>query len=257
MSMTLWAIRCVWLRYFSVFRMNLFYGLFTTFVEPLLFLASFGFGLGSMIPDIHVNGVTVTYRQFVLAGILGQTVLFQSFFEAAYGGFVRMYYQKIFLAMAMTPITLKEVLWGELIWDASKSTFAAFSVLVIGVALGDFSVSGAFLIGLPAAFIASLLFSAFGLLAAARASTIDVISYPQYIVIFPMFLFCGVFFPIENLPILLQKVAWILPLTPFLSISRAATIGTPWDWLAVPELLLWTLVFVPIALRGMHRRLVH
>ncbi len=257
MSVSLWGVWCVWQRYFDVFKRNIGYGLFTTFLEPFLFLASFGFGLGVLIPDLHLDGMTVTYRQFVLAGIVGQAVLFQSFFEAAYGGFVRMYYQKIFHAMAMTPITLKEVIMGELLWDASKATFSAFSVILVGMFLGDFSWTGGFLVGLPLVFLGSLLFAALGFLAAAKSASIDAISYPQYIVVFPMFLFCGVFFPLTNLPQVVQWIAWIFPLTSFLSILRSAVLGLHWNIFAPVSMLVWMLILIPWSYRAMQKRLVH
>ena len=142
---TLGAIRCVWLRYFDVYRKSLKYAIVTTFVEPLLYVFAFGFGLGPMIGTVNVAGLELTYRQFIFAGIVSQTLMFQGFFEAAYGAFIRMYYQRIFQAIAVTPITLSEVLWAELIWDASKAAFAAIAVLAIGVVLGDFSLPGALL----------------------------------------------------------------------------------------------------------------
>ena len=113
---SLWGVRCVWLRYFDVLRKSIRYYLVTTFTEPILYLLSFGLGVGALVGSLNVHGVQVSYRSFVLAGIIGQTVLFQGFYEASFGGFVRMYYQKIFSAMAVTPITLSEVLWGELLW---------------------------------------------------------------------------------------------------------------------------------------------
>src|SRR5215469_2760546 len=134
---TLEAVRCVWLRYFDVYRKSLVYGLVTTFVEPLMYLSAFGFGLGSMVGRVNLLGIELSYRQFIFVGIVAQTLMFQGFFEAAYGSFIRMYYQKIFQAIAVTPITLSEVLWAEIIWDASKATFSASVVMAIGVVMGD------------------------------------------------------------------------------------------------------------------------
>ncbi|MGK5086253.1 hypothetical protein WDW86_01740 [Bdellovibrionota bacterium FG-2] len=130
--------------------------------EPLLYLLSFGIGMGSLIGNLHVHGVTVSYRQFVFAGILAQTVLFLGFFEASYGSFIRMYYQKIFQPIATTPITLSEVLWGELLWDASKGSFAAAGVLLNCSITGDFSPLGA-LLCLPLCFAFAFMFAAMGL----------------------------------------------------------------------------------------------
>jgi lipooligosaccharide transport system permease protein len=250
-----WAIRCVWLRYLAVFRKSVFYGVVTTFIEPALYLISFGYGMGTLVGDIHVQGVTVSYRQFIFAGIVGQTVLFQGFFEAAYGSFIRMYYQKIFHAMATTPITLSEVLWGELLWDAAKGSFAASAVLLLGCLTGDFKPWGA-IAALPLAFLCAFLFAGMGLWVAAASKTIEQISYPQYLLVFPMFLFCGVFYPLEALPTALQNFAWILPLTSVNSLMRTLLLGFPFQWPAIPILLVWLVLLVLGSRRFMTRRLI-
>ena len=252
---SLWAVRCVWLRYFDVFRKSLRFYLVTTFTEPILYLLSFGLGVGALVGTVNVHGMEVSYRSFVFAGIIGQTVLFQGFYEASFGAFVRMYYQKIFSAMAVTPITLSEVLWGELLWDATKATVAAEVVTLIGVALNDFRPL-ALLTVLPVAFLSSLLFAGLGLTVAARAQSIDAISYPQYLIIFPMFLFCGVFYPIESLPAALQWLAWALPLTSVVSLVRTLTLGFPFQPWAAPILAAWLLVLVLFSRRSMFGRLV-
>ena len=249
------AIRCVWLRHFDVYRKSLTYGIVTTFAEPLLYLFSFGFGLGSMIGTVKLLGIDLTYRQFIFAGIAGQTLLFQAFFEAAYGSFVRMYYQRIFQAIAVTAITLSEVLWAEIIWDASKATFSASVVMMIGIAMGDFRLRGAIL-ALPLCFAGATLFAALGLLVAAKSRTIEEISYPQYLLVFPMFLFCGVFFPLTMLPTYLQWVAWGLPLTSIVSLMRTLTLGTTLQPQVFIVIVVWLAVLVPWSRQAMSRRLI-
>jgi lipooligosaccharide transport system permease protein len=249
------AVWTVWLRYWAVFQKNIWYGLITTFIEPLLYLASFGFGLGSMIGTIQAGGSEVSYRAFILAGLVGQTVLFTAFFDGAYGGFIRMYYQKIFQAIAVTPVTLSEVLWGEMIWCASRALLSTTVILIIGVAIGDFSFGGS-LVLLPLAFISAFIFAGIGMFVAALSKTIETISYPQYLFIFPMFLFCGVYFPISNLPELVQLAAWILPLTSFLSLARTLVLGFAFEWWSILILLIWLLGMVILARRFMQARIV-
>lgn len=251
----IWGVRCVWLRYFDVFRKSLAYYLVTTFIEPFLYLLAFGFGVGSFIGSLDAGGAEVSYRRFVFSGILGQIVLFQGFYEASYGGFVRMYYQRIFHAMAVTPITLSEVLWGELLWDASKATGAVAIVAAIGVATGDFPWYAPLAV-LPVAFLGALLFAGLGLAVAARSRTIEEISYPQYLFVFPMFLFGGVFFPVESLPGALRWAAWALPLTSANSLFRTLTLGFPFQWWSVPILAAWLFALVVYSRRAMVGRLV-
>jgi len=250
-----WGVWSVWRRYFSVFVKSVGYYLVTTFAEPLLYLLAFGVGVGSLIGTLEAGGLRLTYRSFIFSGIVGQTVLFQGFYEGAFGAFVRMYYQRIFQTIAITPITLSEVLWGELIWDASKATLAAEVVALIGVITRDFPPL-ALLTLLPICFASSLLFSGMGLAAAAYSRSIDELSYPQYLLVFPMFLFCGVFYPVENLPRALQAVAWIFPLTSVNSLVRTLTVGLPFDGKAVPIFFVWLVVAVVVARRAMTRRLV-
>lgn len=255
MKDSFWAIHCVWLRYFDVFRKRLLYGVLTTFLEPILYLVSFGYGLGSVIGTIDVQGQTFSYRQFIFSGIVAQTILFQGFFEGAYGAFIRMYYQRIFKAMATTPVTLSEVLWGELLWDTTKCSFAAMVVLLIGVLSGDFSPWGA-LYSIPLCLCSGLLFSSFGLWTAGNAKTIEEISYPQYLLLFPMFLFCGIYFPLEQLPTALQMVAWVLPLTSVASLIRTFTLGLDFEPQALFSLIFWTVFLVGYSRWKMIHRLV-
>ena len=252
---SLWSIGCVWRRYLMAFLKGLLYYLLTTFLEPIFWLVSFGWGVGALVGGITTGGLHLTYRSFIFSGILAQTVLFQGFFEGAYGGFVRMYYQKIFQSIAITPITLSEVLWGELLWDTTKATVAAEVVALIGVATGDFHPLCLLTI-LPFTFAGAFLFSAMGLASAGFARTIDELSYPQYLLIFPMFLFCGVFYPIDSLPALLQKIAWFFPLTSVNSIFRSLTLGLPLAPQALPLLGLWLVVMVWVSRKSMFKRLV-
>lgn len=255
MSDALWGVRCVWLRYFVVFRKSLGYYLMTSFTDPILYLLSFGFGVGSLVGPLHTQGMEVTYRNYIFSGVIAQTLLFQGFFDGAYGAFIRMYYQRIFQAMASTPITLSEVLWGELLWDASKATMSAVVVAAIGVAAGAFHPLSLLPV-IPACFLCALLFSGLGLTAAAYSRIIEELSYPQFLFVIPQFLFCGIFFPLETLPHGLQIAAWALPLTSVGSLMRTLTLGFPLQWWSLPIIAVWTVAFVIAGRRGMLKRLI-
>jgi lipooligosaccharide transport system permease protein len=255
LSDSLWGVWSVWRRYFHVFVRGLIYYLVTTFVEPVLYLLAFGVGVGSLIGTLKAGGVSLTYRSFIFSGIIAQTALFQGFYEGSYGAFVRMYYQRIFQSIAITPITLSEVLWGELLWDASKATLAAEVVALIGVGSGTFPPLSLLTL-LPVVFLSSLLFAGMGLASAAYSRSIDELGYPQYLLVFPMFLFCGVFYPVEDLPRTLQPVAWFFPLTAVNSLVRTLTLALPFQPGAVAIFLAWLVVSVAASRRAMTRRLI-
>jgi lipooligosaccharide transport system permease protein len=166
-----------------------------------------------------------------------------------------MYYQRIFQAMATTPITLSEVLWAELLWDASKGAFSASIILAIGALTGDFNPVGS-LVALPVAFFGTLIFAGMGLWVAAVSKSIEQINYPQYLVIFPMFLFCGVFFPLERLPFAFVVLAWFFPLTPVISLLRTLVLGLPLEGQSLPLMLFWATGFIYFARRSMFYRLI-
>jgi len=245
----------VWLRYFAVFRKSWLYGLLTTLTEPLLILGAFGIGVGGLVGTLDYQGQELTYRQFVFAGIAAQALLLQGFFEGAYGSFVRMYYQRVFQAIAVTPVTLSEVLWAEIIWDASRACLSAVVILGLGAALGDFAWQGA-LLALPLVLVGGLTFASLGVACAALSRTIEELGYPQYLIAIPMFLFCGVFFPLERLPDWLEPVILLLPLSGLVECIRSVTLGTPFPWWGLAVLLFWAAVLIPFARRAMTRRLV-
>lgn len=231
------------------------HSLVTTFAEPLLYLLSFGLGMSAVVRQVVVGGVGVEYRAFVFAGIVAQSVLYQGFFSAAYGGYARMHQQRIYLAILTTPVTLRELLGAELLWNASRGTLAAAAILLIGTLAGDFRPWGA-LAALPLAFAGALLFSGLGLCIAALARNFNDLSNAQFYVVFPSFLLAGVLFPLDALPTAARACAWLLPLTPVLDLLRALLLGTPPAPAAALALPAWVAFAVWAAERTATRRLV-
>lgn len=254
LSDTFSAILSIWNRNRQVYLRQWRHSLLTTFAEPLAYLLSFGVGMSTVVSQVSAGGQTVSYRSFVFAGIVAQSLLYGGFFVAAYGGFSRMHYQKIFLAMVTTPITFAEVIWGELLWNTSRATFSSSAILLIGCGAGDFSPSGA-LAALPLCFVAALLFSAIGMWAAALANDFNDLYHAQFYLVFPMFLMCGIFFPIENLPKWMHFATWLFPLTPVLSLLRSLLLGLDQRIQSLPLIVAWTILSVTLAQRTTLKRL--
>ena len=184
--------------------------------------------------------------------------MYNAFFENTYSSFVRMYYQKTFDAIMATPLSLEEVVTGEIAWGATRSVIAAAIVLGVVSAFGLAHYPHALLI-LPLAFLGGIAFGSIAMFFTGIVPSIDMFNLPVFLFVTPMFLFSGTFFPIDGLPRWVQHFAALLPLNHLVDLTRHLCLGMLppkllWD---VAYLVVFSLVFYPLALAAMHRRLVH
>ena len=222
-------------------------------VEPLLYLAALGIGLGVMIEDFE----GMTYTQFIAPGIVATSAMWASAAECSYDSFVRMHFQKIYHAIVATPINLQEVVVGELLYGTFKSVLSGTVILIVIAALGLVLSPWALLV--PFVLVLNgLVFAQVAMIWTGIVPKIDNFAYFFTLIVTPMFLFSGVFFPMDVLPEIVQTLAWLLPLYHIVVLLRSLTLGT-----VGPELiihLLWLLVFIaaifPLPQMLMHRRLI-
>lgn len=244
----------IWFRNLLVFRKNIKVNSFPPFVEPLLYLGAIGFGIGTYVGV--VDGIP--FVRFIAPAVLAASVMNSAFFECAYGTYVRMYYQKAFEAIMATPVSLHEIVIGEILWGATRGLISAGAILIILSLLGLADFPQSFLI-LPLAFLAGLLFAAIAACFSAVTPSIDALSYPSLLYVAPMFLFSGTFFPLSLLPQPLQVFALIaLPLTHVVSLTRGIMVGAAMPlWpLNLAWILIGTVAATFIAVRLFERRLI-
>ena len=125
----------VWRRNFDVFIKTIKVNFLPSLFEPILYLAAFGFALGGFIPNL--NGQP--YINFMAPALVAIAIMNGSFFECTFASFVRMYFQKTFDAIVATPVSVEEVVAGELLWGATRSTINATIVLGVIVGAGFFT----------------------------------------------------------------------------------------------------------------------
>ena len=247
----------VWQRDADVYRTTWLTNFLPPLLEPVLYVLAFGLGLGSMIGEVSYRGHTLRYLTFMGPGIVAVAIMFWAYFETTYSSFVRMYYQKTFDAIVATPLLVEDVIMGELLWGTTKSVIACAIMTVVLTFFGLAHYPDA-LLALPVAALGGMLFASLGLITTALAPTIESFNFPIFLLIMPMFLFSGTFFPIDVLPGWARGVAWCLPLTHISVLVRGAFLGwMPERWgysllylvLAAPALALLALIL-------MKRRLV-
>ena len=244
----------VWHRNLVVFVRTWHVNFFPPLVEALLYLFAIGMGIGSYITDIG----GVPYVKFIAPAILAIAVMNSAFFECTYGSYVRMYYQKTFDAMIATPLSIEDVIAGELLWGATRSVIYVVIMLPVLAAFGVISLPLSLLV-IPLAFLGGLMFAAIAMCFTAVTPGIDTLNYPAFLFITPMTLFSGTFFPLTILPPALQYFALAaLPLTHLVAITRMLTEAAvaPAGLLHLAWIVVVTALCCIIAINLMRRRLI-
>ena len=235
----------VWRRNFLVWRKLALPSLLGNLADPMIYLFGLGYGLGGLLPQIG----GVPYIAFLAAGTVCASTLNAASFEALYSGFSRMNVQRTWEAIMNAPLLLDDVLAGECLWAAAKASLSGVAILAVIWALGY--VAGPLALwALPAIFLTGLCFAALGLIITAISPSYDFFMYYFTLFITPMILLCGVFFPTDQLPAVVQSVAaWLplshsvalirpvifgeLPVNPLLNIAALAAITVVSFWIAV------------------------
>ena len=244
----------VWRRNWDVFFKTYQVNFLPPFIEPVLYLLAIGFGLGMFVGEID----GIPYVEFIAPALLSISMMNSAFFECTYSSYVRMYYQKTFDAMIATPLSIDDVIAGELLWGATRSLIYSSVMLLVFIGFRVVSLPSSFLV-IPFSFLAGLLFACIAMCFTAITPSIDALNYPSFLFITPMFLFSGTFFPLSILPGLVQLVAVaILPLTQLVIVTRSLTLADLSPLL--PYSLVWigvvTGIFFVLSTWLMRRRLI-
>ena len=210
----------VWQRNLLVWKKLAVASVLGNIADPLLYMVALGYGIGAFVPE--VGGMK--YIAFIGTGMVCQSAMFTSSFEAMYSAFSRMHVQRTWEAIINAPLSLDDVMFAEWVWTASKAVVSTAAILAVIVALG-FGHSWLALWVVPLGFAVGLTFGAFGLVMNALAPNYDFFTYFFTLVLTPMLLLCGVFFPVDQMPALLQGVAAFLPLKHAVDLARPLVAG--------------------------------
>ncbi len=247
----------VWRRNLLVYRRIWAINFLPPLLEPLFYLLAFGLGFSGLVSDVTWHGETLGFTQFFAPALVAATAMWQAYMETSYNSFVRMFYQKTYDALLATPLSLEEIIVAEIVWGATRSVIAAVLMLAVVAGLG-YAPSWQALAVAPIALLGGLAFGAMGMATTSVTASIDMFNIPIFLVITPMFLFSGTFFPVDALPSWAAGLATLMPLYHLAELTRAACLGrlTPASLGSALVLAGFFLVFLPLALAGMRRRLV-
>jgi lipooligosaccharide transport system permease protein len=194
------------------------------FFEPVFFLLGIGIGVGALVGDVETSGELVPYRDFVAPAMLAASAMNGAIYESTINVFAKLKWGKTYEGILATPLGVRDVALGELIYALMRGGVYALGFVVVMAAMGLVSSVWAVL-AVPAAVLVGAAFAAVGLIGVtfmrswADFSIIELISLP-------LFLFSATFVPLAEYP---SAAQWIVPLTPLyhgVELLRSLTLGT-------------------------------
>jgi lipooligosaccharide transport system permease protein len=223
----------VWRRNFLVWRKLVIASVLTNLADPLILLFGLGYGLGALLPSV----AGMSYIAFFAAGTLCSATMFTASFESMFSGFARMHGQKTWDSILYAPLTIDDVVTGEIIWAASKAWLSGATILAVAAVFG-LAASPLVVLTLPVAFLVGLAFASVGLIMCVLAKNWDFFSFYMTLIMTPMTMISGVFFPVEQLPKPVLAFAQALPLYHGVELVRPLVAGRAPSNIAIHVLVL-------------------
>ncbi len=230
---------------------------FSSFLQPTLFLLAIGLGLGAMV---DAGGAAlpggVSYAEFLAPGLLAAAAMQVAGFESTYPVLGKMMWFRNYEAILATPLDVTDLVLGELAWIAVRLTAIASAFVLVMTAF-DIPRSPLVILAIPAVVLTGLAFAAPIMAFAATRKHSNTFNVLFRFVLTPLFLFSGVFVPISRLPEPLARAAWLTPLFHGVELVRGLALDTvPPAWpLHVAFLAALAAAGVTIARQEFRRRL--
>ncbi|HKG56699.1 MAG TPA: ABC transporter permease [Candidatus Limnocylindrales bacterium] len=194
------------------------------FFEPLFYLLSIGFGLGALVGTVPgPGGAPIPYQLFIAPALLASSSMNGAITEATLNFFFKLKYQKTFESILSTPLSTADIALGELGWALIRGGLYTLGFLVVMVVLG-LGVSPWLALTLPGALLISLAFGAVGMACTSFMRTWQDFDLIQ-LVILPMFLFSGTFYPLDSYPEPIRLVVQLTPLYQGVDMLRSLAVG--------------------------------
>lgn len=243
----------VWYRHFRVYTSNFYSNAFPPFMEPLVYLAGLGIGMGTAMSTGSMH-----YTLFLGSGLIITSAMFTAAMECTYGTFIRLEFDKVYDGMLGATLSPGDLVAGEIFFVGTKGFFFSFAVLTVIWIAGiiDYPLS---ILAVLVGFLTGIMFGALGMYVTSIIRNINHFNFFFTGFVSPMFFFSGVVFPLENLPQSLRLFAEVIPLTHVVRLSRGFCVPG-----MLEASLLWDLaygvafigVFGVLAAKGMKKRLI-
>src|SRR5438105_5622418 len=226
--------------------------------EPIFFLFGIGIGFGGLLRTVPLpDGRGISYTAFVAPALLATAAMNGAVFETIFNVFFKLNFRKTYDGILATPMGIGEIAIGEMLWALMRATLYAVTMLLLMAALGLILSPWAAL-ALPVTLVVAAAFAAAGLAGTAFLRTVQDFDVPMGLIVMPMFLFSGSFFPTISFPPFLQVFLQATPLFHSISLIRGLTTGLMgleqvWDF---AYLVGFFVLMMVIAMRRMEHKLI-
>ena len=210
----------VWRRDLLVWKKMMIPSTLFNFGEPFIYLLGLGLGLGSFIGEME----GVSYLTFLASGLIASSAMNTATYEGLFSVYTRMVPQQTYEGMLATSLEVDDIVGGEMLWCATKGLFSSTAILLVGVFLGAIDQWQA-IFCVPLFFLIGLCFAGPAIVVSSLAPSYDYFNYYITLLLTPMFIFCGVFYPVRTLPDFIQPFIQLLPLSHAIALVRPLASG--------------------------------
>ena len=233
------------------FRSSTWVPIFTGFVEPVLFLLAFGYGMGSLVGDISTGSSSINYTMFIAPGLLATSAMNGAIYDSTWNVFFKLNESKLYKTMLSTPLGPMDIALGEITWALLRGLVYSIGFLTVVTVLG-LTPSFWAVLAIPAASLVAFGFASFGMAITSFFKTYQQMGFVNFVLL-PMTLFSGSLYPISVYPDWLEKIIMALPLWHGIELVRAFWFGNISSGVLLH--ILYFLVMIIIGLFVTSRRL--
>ncbi len=203
----------------------------STFLNPIMFLAAMGLGLGTLVDQGNGQASLegFTYLEFLAPGLMAATAMQTAAGDSSWPVMAGVKWLKTYDAALATPVEVPDLVVGHISFVTVRVGFATAVYGLIAAAFGALDVPAALLASIPAALTGLAFAAPVTAYTASLERENGLVSLFRFAIV-PMFLFSGTFFPITQLPELMQPIAYITPLWHGVELTRAAALATAPAW---------------------------
>ena len=218
----------------------------SSLVAPLLYILTFGLGLGQ---TLAVDGRA--YLDFLLPGVVALTTMNASFNAIGMSLNVQRLYEHSFDNIMISPTPMWQYILGQMTAGSLRGMYAGCLVVVVGLCFG------AKMALTPMLFVVMLLngmtFASLGVLAAVLSKTHAGISRFSSFVLTPMSFLGNTFFSAASMPEGLNVLIQCLPLTQSSTLLRCLSWGESWQFWRLAVIVVYNICFLVIAIHQINR----